>query len=145
MSEFKLIEQIIAKSKSQTWDMAKLEWDLVEIDLDEDASHCLCGHYPIKEICKLKNKETNEIVEVGNFCVKKFETGMHKIIPSLKKIQVDKYCSVNVETIEYAFVKKLINDWEHGFYIDTWRKRNLSAPQMDKRIQINKKLLILLN
>ena len=37
-----------------------------------------------------------------------------------------------------------LNDWEKEFYIDTWRKRNLSDKQMDIRVRINNKLITLL-
>ena len=144
MSEYILTQEIISRSKSKKWDTAKLEWELIEIYPDQDSSYCLCGHYPINEICEIKNKETGEVVEVGNSCVKKFQTGMHKIIPSLKKIQRYKLNSVNPETIEYAFQNKIINDWEKEFYIDTWRKRTLTDKQMDIRVKINNKLITLL-
>ena len=47
----------------------------------------------------------------------------------------------NVELIEHAFAKGWINQWERGFYLDTWRKQKLSDRQMATRLQVNQKIL----
>ena len=46
MSEYKLAEQIIQLSVANTWDEAKLEWQLEEIYRQEEPDTCLCGHSP---------------------------------------------------------------------------------------------------
>jgi hypothetical protein len=47
MSEYKLTEEILKRSQSNVWDMAKLEWKLNEIYEAEEPETCLCGHFPI--------------------------------------------------------------------------------------------------
>lgn len=71
MSEYKLTQEIIALSQAKTWDVAKLEWILHEIYEAEEPETCLCGHFPIIEICTLQNKLNSNFVTVGNCCVKK--------------------------------------------------------------------------
>ena len=106
MSEFKLIEEIIKLSSSNIWDTAKLEWKLDEIYEADEPRRCLCGHFPIIEICIIKNKANNNSAIVGNCCVKKF-IGLpsDKIFQAIKRVRKDSERSLNVEAIEYSFQK----------------------------------------
>jgi len=142
MSEFKLIEEIIRLSVADTWDEAKLEWQLAEIYHQKEPDTCICGHFPINEICVLRNKRNNLITEVGNICVKKF-LGLPSdlIFKALRRIAKDETRALNAEAIDHAFRKGWINNWEKRFYFDTMRKRNLSNKQLAKRIQINRQVL----
>jgi len=47
MFEYKLTEEILKRSQSNVWDMAKLEWKLNVIYEAEEPETCLCGHFPI--------------------------------------------------------------------------------------------------
>jgi hypothetical protein len=142
MAEFKLIKEITNLSYQKNWNDAKLEWNLTEIIESEDEETCLCGHYPIKELCVLVNKINQNNVTVGNCCVKKFiGINSNKIFEALKKLKkkIDK--SLNPEAIQYAYNRKLINKWENDFYLDIMRKRNLTEKQLRKKIEINKKFI----
>jgi len=141
MSEYKLTQGIINLSKSNIWDVAKLEWSLLEVYEAEEPETCLCGHYPIIEVCVLSNTENRNFTNVGNCCVKKF-IGLpsDKIFQAVKRVRKDNEKSLNAEAIQYAYDKDWINDWEHDFYLGIMRKRNLSSKQLDKKIQINEKL-----
>ncbi len=142
MSEFKLIEEIIILSVADTWDEAKIEWQLAEIYHQEEPDTCLCSHFPINEICVLRNKRNNLTTQVGNICVKKF-LGLPSdlMFQALRRIAKDETRALNAETIDHAFRKGWINNWEKKFYFDTMRKRNLSNKQLAKRIQINRQVL----
>jgi len=72
MSEYRLIAEIIGHSEAATWDQAKMEWGLAEVYQAEEPETCLCGHFPIIELCVLRNKLNLAQVTVGNCCVKKF-------------------------------------------------------------------------
>lgn len=54
MSNYKLAPEIIRRSKAQTWDEAVKEWKLKEV-YESDRQSCLCGHFPIVEICLIRN------------------------------------------------------------------------------------------
>ena len=69
MSEYKLTQEIINRSVSDRWDEAKLEWSLCEVYEAEDPETCLCGHFPIIELCVLGNKTNGRFATVGNCCV----------------------------------------------------------------------------
>ena len=140
MSEYKLTAEIISLSQSDIWDKAKLEWALNEIYQAEEPETCLCGHFPIIEICVLRNKFNGNNATVGNCCVKKF-IGLpsDKIFQAVKRVKKDNQKSLNAEAIEYGKNKGWLNQWEYDFYMDIMRKRNLSSKQLRKKIQINEK------
>ncbi len=142
MSEYKLSQEIINLSFSKIWEQAKLEWQLAEIYHQDEPDTCLCGHYPINEICVITNKINSNSVEIGNVCVKKF-IGLpsDKIFRSLKRIAKDDSKALSAEAIQHASDKKWINSWETNFYFDTIRKRKLSTNQLAKRKQINQLVL----
>ncbi len=144
MSEYKLTNEILSKSKATTWDQAKSEWFLDDINFLDEATSCICGHYPIIEECVIKNSHTGEALVVGNQCVNKFLTNLDstKIVQAIKKVKKDMEKSLNPVTIKHALKKGWINNWEKDFYIDTWRKRNLSDKQLAIRVKINKKITI---
>ena len=136
----KLTENIISLSSSKIWDVAKLEWKLDEVYEAEEHEACLCGHFPIKDICMLKNKLNNNSAVVGNCCVKRF-IGLpsDKIFQAIKRVRKDNKKSLNIEAVDHAYKKGWINDWENDFYIDIMRKRNLTERQLQKKITTNRK------
>ena len=142
MSEYKLTSNIIQLSQSDIWDIAKLEWVLKEIYEADEPETCLCGHFPIIEVCVLSNKLNQKTTTVGNCCVKKF-IGLpsDKIFQAVKRIRKDNHKSLNIEAIEHAFGKGWINEWEYNFSVDTVRKRKLSDKQLQTRKKINEKML----
>lgn len=144
-TKFPLINGIIEKSVSKQWDIAKQEWVLIDVYETDEPDTCLCGHYPIKEICVLKNKLNHESVEVGNCCVKKvWNFGSEKILKSIKSIRKDISKSINVECLKLAFKKNIITEKDYNFYLDIWRKRNLTEKQEKWKKDINKKVLNIL-
>ena len=122
--------------------MAKLEWKLYQIYEADEPDTCLCGHFPIIEICELQNKLNGNFATVGNCCVKKF-IGLPSdlIFQAVKRVRKDNEKSLNAEALQHAYEKGWINEWEYNFSIDTMRKRNLSEKQMKTRININEKML----
>lgn len=146
MSEYKLTSKIIELSCSDNWAEAKSEWILIDIRKEERSSTCLCGHYPIHEICFLRNIKNNKVAIVGSCCVKKF-MGMPSdvIFRSIKRVENNIESSLNEKTIQQAHKSGLITEWEHKFYINTCGNRKLTHGQRAKRIQINRKLLSLIH
>lgn len=142
MSKYKLTDEIIRRSESNVWDVAKLEWKLNEIYEPEEPETCLCGHFPIIEICILQNNLNRQIAIVGNRCVRKF-IGLPSdlIFQAVKRVRKDYEKSLNSVAIQHAYQKGWVNEWEYSFTIDIMRKRNLSAKQLQKRIKINEKML----
>ena len=142
MSEYQLTTRLIDLSVEDAWDEAKLEWALESVWREDEPDTCLCGHYPIIEICLLRNRKNGNSAIVGNCCVKKFTSLPSDLIfQAVKRIQEDIDRAINAETIDHAHDKGWINDWERKFYMDTWRKRKLSGSQQTKRRQINNKVL----
>ena len=142
MPTFQLTSEIIQRSVAQTWDEAKLEWSLLNVYQAQDPETCLCGHFPIIELCELLNKRNRKQVVVGNCCVKKF-IGLpsEKIFQAVKRVRADNTRSLNAEAIDHAFSKGWINAWERDFYFDVMRKRKLSPKQVVKKQKINEKFV----
>jgi len=142
MSEYRLTQGIIELSDAKIWDVAKLEWRLAEVYEAEEPDTCLCGHFPIIEICVLHNAINGNTTIVGNCCVRKF-IGLpsDKIFQAIKRLRKNNEKSLNAEAIQYAREKKWIDEWEKSFYLDIMRKRKLSPKQLNKKIQINEKIV----
>lgn len=142
MPEYKLTTEIINRSQSNNWDAAKLEWLLQEVFESDDPDTCLCGHFPINEICILRNSVTGNQVVVGNCCVKKF-IGLpsDKLFQAVKRIRKGLENSLNADAIQHAYEKGWITQWEANFYFDIMRKRIFSPKQKGIKIRINEKVL----
>lgn len=141
MSEYQLFQRITELSNATGWEYAIKEWILHSVWKSDIPETCLCGHSPILELCQLENKINHNTVIVGNCCVKKFIPDMKSdlILQGVKRAQDGG--ALNKSTIEHAYNSGWINDWERRFYLDTWRKSNLSEKQQIKRDDINHKVL----
>jgi hypothetical protein len=142
MPEYELMQEIIRLSQAATWREAKLEWELAEVFYQQEPDTCLCGHFPINEICVLRNRRNGHRAEVGNVCVKKF-LGLpsDEIFRALSRVAKDETKALNAEAVGHAHERSWINDWEREFYLDTMRLRKLSNKQLVKRKQINRLVL----
>ena len=143
MSECKLTAEIIRLSRATNWAAAKLEWSLVEVYESDEPDTCLCGHFPIIEICVIRNKRNGNETIVGNVCVNKF-LGLpsDNIFRSVKRIAKDNTKSLSLDAIDHAYAKKWITDWERDFSLDTRGKRKMSENQIAKRVEINRKVML---
>lgn len=140
---YKLTQEIIKLSESDYWHSAKNEWNFEYAYYSDELQRCLCGHYPIKNVCVIKNTINNRHTEVGNCCVNKFlgiDEG-NKIFTSIKRLKEDPTKSMSPEVLEYLFNKKVLTDFEYKFYLDTIRKRKFSYKQLEIRKKINQKLI----
>jgi hypothetical protein len=142
VSKYLLTSEILSRSVARTWDEAKLEWSLLEVYESEEPETCLCGHFPIVELCVLTNRKNRMQATVGNCCVKKF-IGLpsDKIFQAVKRIRKDESKSLNAEAIQHAFDRRWISEWEKDFYFNIMRKRNLSEKQATKKGEINQSVL----
>lgn len=52
----RLRQAILARSQASDWETARKEWGLVTIFEAGEPETCLCGHYPIIEICEIANR-----------------------------------------------------------------------------------------
>lgn len=146
MSEFKLVKEIIKRSKADSWALAVREWELSKIEY-LSAEHieefgyetCLCRHYPIRELCYLHNSDTKENVVIGNCCVKKFPfvefEDFDKIFQALSEERINK------SVIKFTYSRLVINNWEYEFITKMLRKRKFSYKQDAKREEITDRIM----
>jgi hypothetical protein len=111
-------------------------------DADEPET-CLCGHYPIIEICEIRNQITRRHAEVGNRCVQRF-LGFRSdlIFAGVKRIRRDRTKALNADAIAFFRERGLLTAWEYTFAESTVKKRVFSLAQMQSRVRINEKVLV---
>ena len=133
---------ILALSRATDWEVAKKEWRLVDISEADEPETCLCGHFPIIELCTIANTTTGKSVDVGNVCVKRF-LGFRSdlIFQSLKRVRADQDKAIGPDATAFFHERRVINDWEYQFQQSTMRKRNLSERQLSTRRSINQKVI----
>lgn len=133
---------ILELSQAADWETARKEWILVDICEADAPEECLCGHFPIIEVCQIKNRITGKTTDVGNVCVKRF-LGFRSdlIFAGIKRVRGDHTKALNADSVVFFFDRGVLNDWEYGFLQDTLNKRKLSEKQLVTRISINKKVL----
>jgi hypothetical protein len=137
-----LHDGILALSEASDWEVARKECSLVAVHEADEPQTCLCGHYPIIEICGISNRITKQNTEVGNRCVVvSLGLGLDLIFAGIKKIQRDITKSLNADAITFFQQRGLLTAWEYGFLQDTMRKRHLAEAQLASRQRINEKVL----
>lgn len=134
--------EILALSRATDWETAKTEWKLIGIGEAEERETCLCGHFPIIELCTITNQVTGRTADVGNVCVKRF-LGFRSdlIFASIKRIRKDRDKSIGAEAAVFFRERGIINAWEYKFQQSTYRKRDLTYKQLSTRHTINRKVL----
>lgn len=137
-----LKSHILSLSKADIWEVAVKEWGLTGIHETDDPETCPCGHYPIKEICSINNRVTGRSTEVGNVCVKRF-LGLRSdlVFAAIKRIRGNLDKSLNADAIALFHERGLLNQWEYDFCQSTIGLRRMTAAQLSKRRDINRKVL----
>ncbi len=135
--KFKLIERTIELSVNKNWNEAKKEWKVYHIYMSSEYLTCDCGHFPIVEIVKIQNLYNNNIMTIGNCCVKKFidedyDNFFHALYRDI----------INESIILQSFKDRIINEWEKNFLLDVWRKRKFSSKQHNLYETLKNKLLL---
>ena len=138
---FKLIERILALSVADTWDEARLEWEIAEV-YEEPESRCLCDHQ-ITEVCVLRNTLNDNTAEVGNVCVKKFQSiSSDQMFRSVSRVKKNPEKALHRDLIELALENRWTDQSSCYFYLDTWRMRSRISPkQLAWRKDVNAKVL----
>lgn len=130
---------VIVKSEANTWNEAKKEWKIIDIEDAEEPEECICGHYPIKEVMILKNIKNYSELRVGNHCINRFFC-KNSLFDGYKKIKQSPDKSTNLALLEFARRNSWISSKDYGFYIDIISKRKLSSKQQKWKNDINNKI-----
>ena len=136
----RLKAHILPLSLSDVFDVARMEWDLVSVEITEDFDSCPCGK-EIKEHCYITNRITNKSTYVGNVCINRFigiETG--NLFEGLKCISNDPYANANIDVIEHGRKMGFIYETEYEFLTKTRLKRKLSDKQLEWKRKINRRI-----
>jgi len=138
-----LKQAVLERSIAKDWRDAIKEWRVVGITLnEEDSDTCVCGHYPIKEICTITNVLTRYDLDIGNHCVLHFlKISTGNVFANIKRIRTDAAKAVTKDLLELAYENCWINDWEYTFCLDTAKRRKMTEKQIACRTRINEKIL----
>lgn len=131
---------ILPLSRSDLFEVARAEWDLISVEITEDFDHCPCGQ-EIKEHCYITNRITGESTYVGNICINRFigiDTG--NLFDGLKRIAKDLYANANLDVIEHGRKMGYIYETEYNFLVSTRLKRKLSEKQLEWKRKINRRI-----
>jgi hypothetical protein len=138
----KLKAHILPLSESKSFEIARTEWELIEIEISEEFDQCPCGH-DIKEHCYIHNRINGNKTYVGNVCINRFlqiDTG--NLFEGLKRIAKDPKANANSDLIEHAYrMGYLYDEIEYTFLKRTRRKRNLSEKQLAWKEKINRRIV----
>lgn len=140
----RLKEKILTMSRAQVWDKAVKEWSLTGVfHAGPGAAYtCECGHYPIVELCEIRNFYTRKTTTVGNVCVERFLRQRSDLIfNGVRKVRKEIEKPLSKKAIEFFYFREVLNDWELDFYMDTRLTRHLTDKQLQTRIKINRKVL----
>ncbi|MFK0242641.1 hypothetical protein ACIQTX_17460 [Microbacterium sp. NPDC090281] len=69
-----LVRAVVSSSVSNTWDIAKGEWQVTEVDEDLGADGvCVCGQMGLVSLFTIKNRSNgSELHPIGSTCVNQF-------------------------------------------------------------------------
>lgn len=138
----RLKAHILPLSESSSFETARLEWDLVGVEISEELDQCPCGQ-SILEHCYIRNRENGATTYVGNVCINRFvgiDTG--NLFEGLKRIQADPSANANDDLIEHAYrMGYLYDEKEYRFLKQTKLKRTLSSAQLSWKQKINRRIL----
>jgi hypothetical protein len=138
----RLKAHILPLSVSDRFDVARLEWDLVGVEISDEFDNCPCGQ-DIKEHCYIRNRLNGNSTYVGNVCINRFiqiDTG--NLFDGLKRIARDVTANANNDLIEHAYrMGYLYDEKEYNFLKQTMHKRNLSEKQIAWKQKINRRIL----
>lgn len=141
MGPYELFKLILALNESQDWHEAKWECKMEAYQkLEKEWSNCICGHR-IKEICIIRNQLNGNEAQVGNCCLTKFPYQESRLYAFRALVK----CKINKYVIDFAHKLDVINDWEHEFMMDNFRRWKLSDKQKYYLRKIRRKILNALN
>ena len=141
MSNFdNLVKEILFLSENKNFfNSSKKEWYVYNLVESNEPESCLCGKFPIKNLCYIKNNLNNNIALVGNCCVKHFDLNYDWFFNGVKRLKAN--LRPTGQFIIYLHDKKIINEWEYIFLTDRENSKKKSIKQDLKEKQIINKIL----
>jgi hypothetical protein len=138
----RLKAHILPLSVANRFDAARLEWDLVGVEISDEYDNCPCGQ-DIKEHCYIRNRLNGNETYVGNVCINRFmEISTGNLFDGLKRIAKDDTSNANKDLIEHAYrMGYLYDEKEYNFLKQTMLSRSLSEKQIAWKRKINRRIL----
>jgi len=133
----KLLDVILPKSVAKTWEQAKSEWSFFGAIHDDAWGHCACEHR-IKERCFIQNKNTRDVVVIGNVCVDRFlGVSTTHILEMLRRMRTDKTLTLPIIIVNEMVKQNFIDVASRDFYSSVLASTTLSDKQFEWYMRIN--------
>lgn len=153
-----LIHRVIDCSRSDSWQGAVLEWEIIDCDEDDtSSSSCICGKENIRYLFTIRNTENGSILyPIGSSCIKKFDrddlneeaTIRQKLFELFHAIKNRKFVAFSKEYFSRNLLRYLFkigafqanqykgfspgNDYE--FMLKMFNKRSIPSDAQQKKI-----------
>lgn len=151
-----LIKDIIDNSDSNEWHSAVEEWEISDIEEDEQLEHsCICGKQHLRYLFTIENQLNGNILyPIGSSCIRKFErddlkdevTIKEQLFKLLHAIDDNEYLQLSSEFFSRKLLLYLLeigafkatkwNDFEpendYEFMLDMFNKRTITENQSKK-------------
>lgn len=147
----RLQQEVIKNSKSNVYKDAVSEWEFYRIYDTEETKSCLCSPREIRYVVVIKNKYTDNNLEICNRCAELYFniTDGQQIADSIRKLKKNINLNMNRVTLDYLLKNKVIDEVDYNNVEIAWLKRESEHPYSKEinaiRAKINTKFLSFTN
>ena len=128
MSKFNNLKKNIEElSINKNFNLAKNEWEVYNVIKVDEPERCLCNHYPILELCYIKNTHNKLKTIVGNCCVKHFGIDTDWYFYNINRISQNK--RPNKKFLDYLYAENKIKLKEYQFMLNMINKKKITPGQ----------------
>lgn len=113
----KFRKAVLRKSASEVWEEAVLEWEFDKYYYNDTKVriYCPCSPREIKHITVMKNKITNELLEIDNNCAETYFgiTESETIKKMVQKLSRDINLGMNKTALDYLWKNRCIHEIDY--------------------------------
>jgi hypothetical protein len=143
MDNRKMRERVLELSEEDRWEDAKEEWFLERGYRFPEGRRCLCGRSLIESVNIIRNRENGNAVGVCDPCRWEFldprigDAGPKSPLPRAKDAE-----ALDEATLEYAFARGWISDFERRFSIAIMTRQHPSLHKRTALLRLGRKILL---
>lgn len=140
----KFRKAVLRKSASEVWEEAVLEWEFDKYYYNDTKVriYCPCSPREIKHITVMKNKITNELLEIDNNCAETYFgiTESETIKKMVQKLSRDINLGMNKTALDYLWKNRCIHEIDYNNYEIAQGKRESKHPYSENMIRIRQEI-----
>lgn len=140
----KFRKAVLRKSTSDVWEEAVLEWEFDKYYYNDTKAriYCPCSPREIKHITVIKNKKTNESLEIDNNCAETYFgiTESETIKKMVQKLSRDINLGMNKTALDYLWKNRCIHEIDYNNYEIAQGKRESKHPYSENMVRIRQEI-----